>query len=129
MRGKRAVFSEGDWATTMYRPDAEAERAWRDVLDEYDRMDRAIRREGGRLVLFYIPADPPLTAMHQYPEQRLGEWAASRNVEFVSALPEMRAAMDDEQLYWEKDTHCTPAGYRVLSEVLARELDARGLVP
>jgi hypothetical protein len=67
--------------------------------------------------------------MHEYPEQRLGAWAASRKVEFVSALPEIRAAMDHEQLYWKKDGHCTPAGYRVLAEVLARELDARGLVP
>ena len=67
--------------------------------------------------------------MHEYPEQRLGEWAASRNVEVISALPDMREAMRDESLYWEKDGHCTPAGYRVLSEVLVRELDARGLVP
>ncbi len=67
--------------------------------------------------------------MHEYPEQRLGEWAASRNVEVISALPDMREAMRGESLYWEKDDHCTPAGYRVLSEVLVRELDARGLVP
>lgn len=40
-----------------------------------------------------------------------------------------RAAMDDERLYWKKDGHCTPAGYRVLAEVLTRELDVRGLVP
>ncbi len=128
-RGKRALFFDDDWITTMYRPDDASEQAWRDVLEEYDRMDRAIRQAGGRLVLFYIPADPPLTAMHEYPEQRLGAWAASRKVEFVSALPEIRAAMDHEQLYWKKDGHCTPAGYRVLAEVLARELDARGLVP
>lgn len=129
VRRKRAVFFNRDWATTIYRPDEAAEQAWREVLDEYDRMDRLIRRAGGRLVLFYIPANPPLTAMHEYPERRLAGWAASRNVEFVSALAEMRAAMDDEQLYWKKDGHCTPAGYRVLADVLARELDARGLVP
>jgi hypothetical protein len=129
VRGKRAVFTNGDWATTIYRPDAASEKAWRDLLEEYDRMDREIRQAGGRLVLFYIPSEPPLTAMHEYPEQRLGAWAAGRNVEFISALAEMRAAMGDEQLYWEKDGHCTPAGYRVLAQVLTRELDARGLVP
>lgn len=129
VRGKRAAFSASDWATTMYWPDEASEQAWRDLLGEYDRMDRAIRREGGRLVLFYIPADPPLAAMHEYPEQRLGEWAARRDVAFISALPEMRAAMGDEPLYWKKDGHCTPAGYRVLSEVLVRELEVRGLVP
>ena len=48
--------------------------------------------------------------MHEYPEQRLGEWAASRNVEVISALPDMREAMRGESLYWEKDDHCTPAG-------------------
>jgi hypothetical protein len=128
-RGKRAVFSNDDWATTIYRPDETSEQAWREVLAEYDRMEIAIRQAGARMVLFYIPENPPLTAMHEYPEQRLGAWAASRQVEFVSALPEMRAAMSDEQLYWKKDEHCTAAGYRVLSEVLTRELDARGLVP
>jgi len=127
--GKRALFFDGDWATTIYRPDDASEQAWRELLDEYDRMDRAIREAGGRLVVFYIPSDPPLTGMHEYPEQRLGAWAASRNVEFVSALAEMRAAIHEESLYWEKDGHCTPAGYRVLAEVLARALAARGLVP
>ena len=76
-----------------------------------------------------MPSDPPLSTMHEYPERRLGAWAASRKVEFISALPEMRAAMAGEQLYWKKDGHCTPAGYRVLAQVLSRELDARGLVP
>ena len=129
VRGKRALTFNGDWATTIYRPDQTSEQAWRGVLAEYDRMDRAIRQAGGRLVLFYIPSDPPLTTMHEYPEQRLGAWAASRKVEFISALPEMRAAMATEQLYWKKDGHCTPAGYRVLAEVLVRELDSRDLVP
>jgi len=129
MRRKRAVFFGADWLTTIYRPDENAERAWQQLLDEYDGMDRTIRQAGGRMVLFYIPDNPPLTAMHEYPEQRLGEWAATRGVEFISALPEMRAAMDAEQLYWKKDPHCTPAGYRVLSEVLVRELAVRGLVP
>jgi lysophospholipase L1-like esterase len=129
VRGKRGLFFDRDWTTATYRPDEASEQAWQEVLDEYDRMDRAIRQAGGRLVLFYIPSNPPLTAMHEYPEQRLGAWAADRNVEFVSALAGMRAATGDETLYWKKDGHCTPAGYRVLAEVLTRELDARGLVP
>ena len=129
VRHKRRLLAPTDWSTTIYRPDDSAERAWREVLDEYDRMDRAIRQAGGRLVLFYIPSNPPLTTMHEYPERRLAGWAATRNVEFISALPEMRAAMAGEPLYWKKDEHCTPAGYRVLAEVLTRELDSRGLVP
>ncbi len=127
-RGKRRL-SYDDWTTTLYRPDEKAERAWQELLEEYDRMDRAIRQSGGRLIVFYIPANPPLTAMHEYPEQRLAAWAASRNVEFVSALPAMRAAAAGQRLYWPIDGHCTPAGYRVLAEVLAGELDRRGLVP
>jgi lysophospholipase L1-like esterase len=127
-RGKRAVFFN-DWKTTTYRPDEVAERAWQEVFAQYDRMDRVIRQAGAQLVLFYIPSDPPLTDRHTYPEQRLDGWAAQRGIELISALPEMRAAMRQETLYWEKDGHCTPAGYRVLAEVLARELDARGLVP
>jgi lysophospholipase L1-like esterase len=129
MRGRRALFFDGDWGTTMYRPDEAAEAAWQRVLEEYDRMDRAIRQAGGRLVVFYIPADPPLTAMHEYPAQRLAAWAGARGIEVISALPEMRAGLGSEALYWPRDGHCTPAGYRILGEVLARELDARGLVP
>jgi len=129
VRGKRAVFFDGDWATTMYRPDEEAETAWRRVLEEYDRMDRAIRQVGARMVVLYIPANPPLTAMHDYPAERLASWAKARGIEVISALPEMRAAMGTEPLYWPRDGHCTPAGYRIIAEVLTRELDARGLVP
>ncbi len=127
-RGKRRVFFN-DWKTTIYRPDEVAERAWRELLEQYDRINRAVRQANGRLVLFYIPSHPPLTELHEYPERRLEAWATQRGVELISALPEMRAAMGGEPLYWKKDEHCTPAGYGVLAEVLTRELVARGLVP
>lgn len=129
IRGKRAVTFDGDWATTIYRPDESAESAWRTVLEEYDRMLKLAREAEAQFAILYIPANPPLTKMHDYPEQRLREWAEPRGVEVISALPEMRSSQGDGPLYWKKDGHCTPEGYRVLAEVLARELDRRQLVP
>ena len=130
VRGKRAMTYDGDWATTIFRPDENAEQAWQTLLDEYDRMWRLAREQGSDFAIFYIPANPPLTTMHEYPEQRLAAWAEPRGIEIISALPEMRAAgAAGEPLYWKKDGHCTPAGYRILGEVLSRELVARQLVP
>ena len=49
---------------------------------------------------------------------------------FADALPALvkAQAQGGGQLYWPKDGHCTPAGYRVLAEVLRDAIVERGLL-
>ena len=43
--------------------------------------------------------------------------------------PALRAAAATEPMYWTRDIHCTPAGYRVIAETIHAALLERRLVP
>ena len=65
-----------------------------------------------------------------YPAARLSEWCTRHSVLFVDTLPAMRqAAAAGEQLYYEQDGHCRPAGYRVVAQSVYRQLIEAGCVP
>lgn len=112
-----------------YRADGPHEPDWRAVELEFDKMLRIVQGIGARLVLVHIPTQDFRLRHVDYAPRRLAEWGRRNAVDVIDTLPALRDADTREQVYWKKDIHCTPAGYRVIAETLFAELTQRGLVP
>lgn len=104
------------------------EGGWRAIEAEIGEILRETRERSAVLVVVALPQRPPWSAEDAEFERRLGAWCAANGVEFVPTLAAMREASSTQTLYWPRDGHCTAAGYGVVAGVVARALDARGLV-
>jgi hypothetical protein len=86
-----------------------------------------------QVVLVNIPLNGNFKSDLQlrYPGNRLANLSAREGMGFIDTLPALEAAMEraHEPLYWPKDGHATGEGYRVIGEVIFRELIQKSLVP
>ena len=76
-----------------------------------------------------IPQRGPWPESSDYPARRLRGWAARNEAVVVDALPLFRTTDGQQRLFWDRDPHCTPAGYRLLAEALVDGLESANLVP
>jgi lysophospholipase L1-like esterase len=115
----------------IYVANGRYEKAWRRVEAEYRRMADLAGSRGARLVIVQIPLHGPWNRPGvSYPAARLSAWAAANGAFFIDTLPALAAASGTgAKLYWDRDGHCTAAGYRVIAEAVGRGLTERGLVP
>jgi hypothetical protein len=114
----------------VYREGGFHEQDWREVERQYEAMLTLVRGTGARMVLVHIPQQNLSAPDASYPSERLGRWSAAHGVAFVDTLPALRqAARRKKSLYWPKDGHCTAEGYRVIANVIFREMELRHLVP
>jgi lysophospholipase L1-like esterase len=120
-----------DWWRVIYEPDAEFEAGWREVERQYERLARSVRAAGARLVVLHIPENLQDDPLFRYPSDRLRVWCQRHDVAFVDAAPSMRAAAraSDAPIYYERDRHCTPAGYAAIAAALEAGLIEQGLLP
>lgn len=105
------------------------ETDWIKVEHEYVKMAAIAASTGARLVIFHIPQKGPWAQKHGYPALRLSAWAAKRNVSFADTLPAMERTSAQQRLYYEKDGHCTSAGYAVIAQELYRHLTEHHIIP
>jgi len=115
--------------TGVYRADGPHEPDWQQVEREFEAMLRIVGSIDARLVLLHIPGPDFRTDDTDYAGRRLAAWGRGHDVEVIDTMPAIRAAAEHEQVYWQKDIHCTSAGYRVIAETLYAELTRRHLVP
>lgn len=110
----------------LLTPD-QAEKAWRKVEEEYDRMKRIAESHDAAFVLAAIPfanLDPTLG-------RHLAELMEHKVDAFVDTQPALKATRrrTGRLLYWPKDGHCDREGYEVIARTLFAELTGRKLVP
>lgn len=114
----------------VYRGGGLHENEWKKVEAEYEKMIKIADDAGAKIVFVHIPQKMSyMTEVADYPARRLSEWAESQGVAFIDVLPAMRKASTERITYWEKDGHCTPAGYGVIAEAIYSEMINKGLVP
>jgi lysophospholipase L1-like esterase len=122
-------------AQTMKWPEVFVENGyheadWRAVEAELEKIARICRAHGARLVLVHIPTNEFWRPNYAYAGDRLAAFGARRGVPVIDALPAIReAAAAGETLYWKKDIHCTPAGYRVIADAVVDGLRSLDLPP
>ena len=113
----------------IYRADGPYEYAWSEVEAESQRMIEIAASVGSDIAFVHIPQQNFEMESAPYPATRLGQWADMRDVTFIDTLPGIRRAAEHETLYWARDGHCTPAGYRVVAEQVFDGLIRAGKVP
>jgi hypothetical protein len=117
-----------DWAG-VYKGNGFHEADWVKIEDEYQKMASIAKVIGAELLVLHIPQQGPWTEMHSYPPRRLEQWAKAKGVAFLDCLPAMNQASQTQRLYYPKDGHCTPEGYAIIADELAKYLIEKRLVP
>jgi hypothetical protein len=114
----------------FFRQDGFHEKDWRRIEGEFTRMRSLAAQAGARgFVVLCIPHRGPWADNAGYPARRLGTWAGGNDALVVDALPRFRAVDGHQRLFWDRDPHCTPAGYRLVAEALFDGLETANLVP
>ena len=70
-----------------------------------------------------------LSILDLYPLGRLTAWGKKYNVLVIDPTSAMQEAAKYEQVYWNKDVHCTQAGYRVIAETVYAKLTELRIAP
>jgi hypothetical protein len=120
-----------DWAQ-IFQDSGRYEDAWEEIEREYGRILEIVQATAAHLVLINIPFSQRTYEYYgitdrDYPARRLSAWSKKNGVQFIDVSPAM--AQFDESLFWEKDPHCTPAGYRVIADTIFDHLTKTNAVP
>jgi lysophospholipase L1-like esterase len=125
------------------------ERAWETTARILERLRDAVRRAGGTLVVFTVPAYHEVDPEHRrivaglVPDaedycfeeaagyQRLEAILSEQHVPFLNLLSTFRRADREqgESLYRWSDEHWNPAGHALAAREVAARLEERGLLP
>jgi hypothetical protein len=125
-------------------PSPRTQRGWTLTLALLGELRRRAEAAGARFALVVFPTryqvDDALWAAHtrrlgldpaafdlRTPQRRLGEWAARTGTEWIDLLDAFRDA-SPTGFYYSTDAHWTPAGHRLVAEVLCETLLRRGLL-
>ena len=124
---------------TALRHAAEREAIER-IAAEIHWLKEHVEEDGGRLVLVFTPSREALTeAEHPPPaveaelalEERLARQAAEEGIPFLdlTAYLQSRSQGNPDVLYYHRDPHMRPEGYRVEAEAVAQFLLRQRLIP
>jgi hypothetical protein len=113
----------------VYKENGFHEADWVKVGEEYQKMASIAKAIGADLMIVHIPQNGPWTEKHSYPPSRLEKWVQENGVAFLDCLPAMKRAPKTSRLYYPKNGHCTPEGYAIIADELAKRLIAKRLVP
>jgi lysophospholipase L1-like esterase len=105
-------------AADVYKPNGYHEKDWRNVETEFDKMIALARQMSVNIAFIHIPQMAPWDETTSYPPLRLAEWCARRQAPFIDVTPAMREAAKKRKIYYEKDGHCNPDGYRAIAEAI-----------
>jgi lysophospholipase L1-like esterase len=110
-------------ARACYAPaDGARPREWAEIEAEYARMAGLAAGIGARFAVVYIPERGPWGEAQDDQIRRLRAWSAAHGAQFIDALPAFRAHPHPDSLHYAKDGHCTPAGYALVADAVARAL-------
>lgn len=112
----------------VFRPNGYHEPDWLAVEAELLGMIGIARSIDAAIVLVHIPTEAFQWRAAPYAGERLAAFGERHGVPVVDTLPALRAGAAEEPMYWQRDIHCTPAGYRVIAETIHTALLARRLV-
>ena len=124
--GKPAAFA-------LYDPDLEKQKkTWDTTFHYLEQVDRAVRADGGKLVVVLYPTPMQVNTPgaldeagydHAAPEKVVGAFCKDKGIELVTLLDDLKAAAREKQdLYFVKDRHLTVHGNEVATLALTKKL-------
>jgi len=129
----RKETSSIDWRE-LFVDDGACERAWKEIEREYERMCSIAASYGAKILFAHVPQGGAFLAQLKpspdfaYPGRRLSRWAEHHAAHFVDTWPALETAGGIAALFWPRDGHPKPEGYRVIAEVIFRALVDQGLL-
>lgn len=112
----RLAFSA--WQRQRARREAAAleehiDEVWLEVEDEFGKMKSIMAHRDGHMAVCYIPVElpPPDNEI-----ARLADMCRRHGIVFADATPFLERAASGGPVFWPKDGHCTPRGYRAIAE-------------
>ncbi|MCU0613298.1 MAG: SGNH/GDSL hydrolase family protein [Candidatus Eisenbacteria bacterium] len=125
----RIARKHGEPSIRPNDPELLSDTNWAKIEAEYFRMTDIAHEVNAAIAFIHIPQQGPWGAWSNAPTERLAHWCAEVGVPFIDVLPAMRRMPCPEELYWKRDGHPTPRGYRVIADTLCRALTELELVP
>lgn len=104
------------------------DKAWTEVFSEYKKMQELSASVGAKFAVIYIPRDPPWGERAKEEVRRLSEFCSQEGCHFINTLPAFSAVPSPESLFYPQDGHCRPEGYRLIGDVVFKELRMKGLL-
>jgi hypothetical protein len=111
------------------------ERAWQEIEREFERMQSIATSHGFRILFAHVPQGGEfLDQMHPlpdfaYPGRRLARWAELHAAHFVDTWPAIERGGGRAALFWPRDGHPKPEGYRVIADCIFQAFVDQGLLP
>lgn len=102
------------------------ESEWRQIEQEYTKISSLIQEQNAKLLVFQIPQRGPWHDIDYYPMRRIYPVVQENGGHSLDLFPAMIERAKVEKLYWDIDSHCTAAGYRVIAEQLFQAIQDNG---
>jgi lysophospholipase L1-like esterase len=120
-----------DWGQ-IYVDGGACEKAWVEVEREFERMQSIAASHGTEILFAHVPQGgtflDELKPDFAYPGRRLARWAERHAAHYVDTWPAVESAGGRGALFWPRDGHPKPEGYRVIADSIFRALIDQGLV-
>jgi hypothetical protein len=110
---------------------------WKYTRSDLQELKEICRQNGARLIVVLIPLRDQviddnwdkIVPLHPFydrdkPQRILNGILRESNMDVVDLLPLMRKAKEKNTFYYQRDIHCTSAGYRFIGETISRYLKA-----
>lgn len=112
----------------IYKENGVHENDWKELENQYKKIQIVARKVNAKIVFIHIPQKGPWNKNDYYPSKRLKAWAKRNRVFFVDTLPALEKASKTTKMFWEKDGHCRPEGYKIIAEVIYKYLIENKLI-
>ena len=113
----------------IFKENGMYEKEWQKVESEYKKIIKISNKTGSKTIIMLIPQKGIHNDNYSYIANRLSEFGSQNGAYFHDTRPDLIKASKNKILYYEKDGHCTPDGYRVIANSIYRFLTVNNLVP
>lgn len=105
------------------------EKEWQAIEKEYKKIIQIADGLGAKTLIVHIPQRINWNERHFYISSRFEKFVSRNGAHFVDTLPGIISASKNKTLYYKKDGHCTPEGYKIIAYTIYDYLILNKLVP
>ncbi|MBT3192698.1 MAG: hypothetical protein HN341_09110 [Verrucomicrobia bacterium] len=99
------------------------EAAWERIGQELGRIGQLAATNGAKAVVCYIPLSLEECELSR---DELLRQCSPYGIPVIDTSPYLLAAQQEGRVYWKRDGHCTPRGYRAVAEAIYDTLKQKG---
>ncbi len=105
------------------------EKEWQAIEKEYKKIIQIADDLGAKTLIAHIPQGTNRNDRQFYISSRFEKFVSRNGAHFVDTLPAIIDASKSKTLYYKKDGHCTPEGYKIIADTIYEYLILNNLAP